>query len=45
MQREVKSRYILILVGSGVGECGKTAVHIPLYDFNDEILGDRYVYS
>ncbi|MFM2665773.1 M20 aminoacylase family protein [Vibrio mediterranei] len=37
MLREVKGCYIL--VGNGVGECGGTALHNPLYDFNDDILG------
>ncbi|MGF1724329.1 M20 aminoacylase family protein [Photobacterium nomapromontoriensis] len=36
MLREAKGCYIL--VGNGVGECGGTALHNPLYDFNDEIL-------
>lgn len=37
MLREVKGCYIL--VGNGMGECGGTALHNPLYDFNDDILG------
>ncbi|MGF1685105.1 M20 family metallopeptidase [Photobacterium japonica] len=36
MLREANGCYIL--VGNGVGECGGTALHNPLYDFNDEIL-------
>ena len=36
MLREVDGRYILI--GNGEGECGGTALHNPLYDFNDDIL-------
>jgi len=42
MLREVKGCYVL--VGNGVGECGGTALHNPLYDFNDNILikGVRY---
>lgn len=36
MLREVKGCYIL--VGNGQGECGGTALHNPLYDFNDNIL-------
>lgn len=36
MLREVKGCYIL--VGNGQGECGGTALHNPLYDFNDHIL-------
>ncbi len=35
MLREVKGCYIL--VGNGIGECGGTALHNPLYDFNDNI--------
>jgi amidohydrolase len=42
MLREVDGCYIL--VGNGEGECGGTALHNPLYDFNDKILmlGVRY---
>jgi amidohydrolase len=42
MLREVDGCYIL--VGNGEGECGGTALHNPLYDFNDNIsmLGVRY---
>lgn len=36
MLREVDGCYILI--GNGEGECGGTALHNPLYDFNDDIL-------
>lgn len=36
MLREVNGCYILI--GNGEGECGGTALHNPLYDFNDDIL-------
>lgn len=36
MLREVNGCYILI--GNGEGECGGTALHNPLYDFNDNIL-------
>ena len=39
MQREVKSCYIIVV--NGVDECGRAALHNPLYDFNDEILGGR----
>ena len=42
MLREVKGCYIL--VGNGTGECGGTALHNPLYDFNDEILGHGIQY-
>ncbi|MGF1779812.1 M20 aminoacylase family protein [Vibrio nomapromontoriensis] len=42
MLREVKGCYIL--VGNGIGECGGTALHNPLYDFNDEILGHGIQY-
>ncbi len=28
-----------ILVGSGIGECGGTALHNPHYGLNDDILG------
>lgn len=38
MLRETKGCYIL--VGNGIGECGGTALHNPLYDFNDNILMD-----
>lgn len=41
MQREVKSCYNIVV--NGVDECGRAALHNPLYDFNDEIWGDRYV--
>ncbi|MFK3989515.1 M20 aminoacylase family protein [Psychrobacter sp. NPDC064578] len=36
MLREIDGCYILI--GNGEGECGGTALHNPLYDFNDGIL-------
>ena len=36
MLREIDGCYILI--GNGEGECGGTALHNPLYDFNDDIL-------
>lgn len=36
MLREVDGCYIMI--GNGEGECGGTALHNPLYDFNDDIL-------
>jgi len=36
MLREVDGCYILI--GNGEGACGGTALHNPLYDFNDDIL-------
>lgn len=36
MLREAPGCYVL--VGNGQGECGGTALHNPLYDFNDRIL-------
>ena len=35
MLREAPGCYVL--VGNGIGECGGTALHNPLYDFNDKI--------
>jgi metal-dependent amidase/aminoacylase/carboxypeptidase family protein len=34
----LKATNAYILVGNGQGECGGTALHNPLYDFNDNIL-------
>ncbi|ABZ74763.1 amidohydrolase [Shewanella halifaxensis HAW-EB4] len=37
MQREVASCYILVVNGTK-GEKGSVALHLPHYDFNDELL-------